>query len=166
MQSANAPENVSFSQPTVVPTESGMVIRVNEKNNQFGYVVLRQIREEFSENGFVEEKAVTCLVKGEISVLKRRNWKPWQSLKGKIAVQESLPPFREKSIDYDIKMSSREGGVMLVHEDQPIFRRTFYSINPDKEDTYIQHTNVEEVRAAISAKADAKREAFAEAELD
>ncbi len=166
MQSANAPENVSFSNPTVVPTESGMVIRVNEKNKDFGYVVLRQVREEFSENGFIEEKAVTCLVKGELSILKRRNWKPWQSLKGKIVVQESLTPFREKSIDYDIKMSSREGGVALVFEDQPIFRRTFYSLNAEKEDTFIQHTNVDEVRAAISAKADAKREEFAQADLD
>ncbi len=166
MQSAIAPENVSFSQPTVVPTETGMVIRVNEKNKEFGYILLRQVRTEFSENGFIEEKPVTCLVKGHLSVLKKMNWKPWQAVKGKIVVQESLEPFRDKSIEYDIKMSSREGGVMLVHEDQPIFRRTYYSVNPEKEDTFIQHTNVEEVRAAIQAKADVVRKDFAEADLD
>lgn len=166
MQSANAPENVTFSQPTVVPTESGMTIRVNEKNKEFGYIVLRQVRSEFSENGFIEEKPVTCLVKGHLTTLKNLKWKPWQELKGKIVVQESLEPFREKSIDYDIKMSSREGGVMLCFEDQPIFRRTFYSVNPDKQDTFIKHTNVEEVRAAIAAKADAQRAEFIQADLD
>lgn len=166
MKSSNFPENVSFSQPTVVPTETGMVIRVNEKNKDFGYVLLRQLRDEFSENGFIEEKPVTCLVKGPVEVLKRKSWKPWQQIKGKIVVQESLEPFREKSLEYDIKMSSSEGGVMLVHEDQPIFRRTFYSVNAEKEDTYIEHTNVDEVRAAVAAKADAKRNQFAEADLD
>jgi hypothetical protein len=166
MQSAIAPENVTFSQPTVVPTETGMVIRVNEKNKDFGYILLRQVRNEFSEEGFIEEKPITCLVKGHLASLKRLKWTPWQQLKGKIVVQESLEPFREKSIDYDIKMSSREGGVMLVHEDQPIFRRTFYSVNPEKADTYIKHTNVDEVRAAVAAKADVKREEFATADLD
>lgn len=166
MQSAIFPENITFSQPTVIPTESGMVIRVNEKNKDFGYIVLRQVRNEFSENGFIEEKPVTCLVKGHLSALKSLKWKPWQELKGKIVVQESLEAFREKSIDYDIKMSSREGGVMLVFEDQPIFRRTFYSMNPEREDTFIKHTNVDEVRAAIAAKADAQRVEFAQADLD
>ena len=166
MQSAIAPENITFSKPTVVPTETGMVIRVNEKNKEFGYIVLRQVRSEFSENGFIEEKPVTCLVKGHLTTLKNLKWKPWQELKGKIVVQESLEPFREKSIDYDIKMSSRENGVVLCYEDQPIFRRTFYTVNPAKEDNFIKHTNVEEVRAAISMKADKKRVQFAEADLD
>lgn len=166
MKSANFPENLSFSNPTVVPTETGMVIRVNEKNKDFGYVLLRQLRDEFSENGFIEEKPVTCLVKGPVDVLKRKNWKPWQEIKGKIVVQESLEPFREKSLEYDVKMSSSEGGVMLVHEDQPIFRRTFYSVNPEKEDNYIQHTNVEEVRAAVAAKAESRKRQLVDADLD
>lgn len=166
MQSAIAPENVTFSQPTVVPTETGAVIRVNEKNKEFGYVLLRQERTEFSENGFIEKKPVTCLVKGRINDLKAFKWRAWQELKGKIVVQESLEPFRDKSVEYDIKMSSREGGVMLVFEDQPIFRRTFYSTNAEREDTFIKHTNVDEVRAAIATKANVIRDQFADVDLE
>lgn len=166
MKSAEAPEHVSFSKPTVVPTEAGMVIRVSKNNPESGYILLRQERIEFNENGFAEPKPVTCLVKGDISYLKRFRWKPWQELSGKIVIQESLEPFRPKSINYDLKMSSRENGVVLVFEDQPIFRRTFYSKNEQHEDTFIQHTNGDEVRAAMFANKNSTSVQLADADLD
>lgn len=166
MKSAEAPENVLFLKPTVVPTEGGMVIRVSKKNPEFGYIVLKQERLESDEDGFARPKPVTCLVKGEIIYLKRFGWKPWQQLPGKIVVQESLEPFRAKSLEYDLKMSNRENGVVLVHEDQPIFRRTFYSRNANYEDTFIKHTNTQEVRAAMRANERQRNLQEVEADLD
>jgi hypothetical protein len=158
MQSATAPGNVTFSKPTVIPTDAGMVVRVNKENKAFGHIVLKHARLEFSENGFMDEKFVTCLVKGPIEVLSRMNWKPWQELPGKIVISESLTPFRDKSFEYDIKMSNREDGVILRVDDEPIFRRTYYSRSESREDVLIQHTNTDEVRAHIAARADVVRE--------
>ena len=166
MQSAIAPEHVLFEKPTVVPTETNMIIRVNPSNTEWGHIVLKQAFTDFDENGFIEEKYVTCLIKGPVDKLVRLNWKPWQQLKGKIVIHESVNPFSELSHEYDLKLAGRESGIILRVDDKPIYRRTFYSINPDSKDIFVKHTNKDEIRTAIQMRANSNRKMFADASLD
>jgi hypothetical protein len=73
-----------------------------------------------------------------------------QELPGKILIKESLEPFSSKNPERDLKVAG-DTGIVCRLEGNPIYRRTYYSVSSNAEDTFIQHDNVEELRAAYDA---------------
>jgi hypothetical protein len=140
-----------MKKPNVSADAAGNVIILSEKNpSQYGHIRVTQVRPVFEENGWVKVKAVSALVPGSIEDLKSLSWIKGQELDGKIIVKEQLTPFNTKEPNRDIKVAGKTG-IICVKDGQPIFRKTFYVPNVDAQDTLIEHTNIEDIRAAFIA---------------
>ena len=130
---------------------TGAVVNVSENNPEWGYVRVKQTRILADEkSGFLRAKTVTALMPGLVEDLKAAEFYAGQTLTGKIVIEESLTPFNKKNPEKDLKIAGKTGIVCTVGG-QPIYRRTKFSFNTQAEDTYQQHDNVEELRAAYEA---------------
>ena len=132
----------------VVADEFGSVIRVSQNNPDYGFVRVEQDAIEVS-NGWVRRKVRSSIVPGLVADLKAIGWKANQLLDGKITVKESLEPIMESNPDFGVKRAGQDGPVCLF-EDQAIYRRTYYTMDVNDADVFIQHTNVEEIRESNS----------------
>ena len=154
----------------VVADEFGNVIRVSQNNPEYGFVRVEQDAVEVS-NGWVRRKVRSSIVPGLVADLKAIGWKANEELSGKITVKESLDPIMESNPDFGVKRAGQDGPVCLF-EDQAIYRRTYYTLDTEDQDVFIQHTNVAEIREsnasrtntavvakpAVKAKVEAKEE--------
>lgn len=128
----------------VTADEFGNVIRVSKNNPEYGFVRLEQSVVEIH-NGWVRRKGKTAILPGLVSDLKYLAWEEGEELEGKIVVKETLEPIIKDNPDYGVKRAGQDGPI-CVFEDQPIYRRTYFTMDMDDEDIYIQHTNVDEIR--------------------
>ena len=71
-------------------------------------------------------------------------------LPGKIVVVESLTPFNPENPDRDLKIAGGTGVICRI-DDQPIYRQTFYSTNPNSYDQLLAHNNSTEIKEVMSA---------------
>ncbi len=134
------------SKVTVTADEKGNVIVASKKNSEWGHIRLQQVRPVFKD-GFVSPEKLSALVVGKVDYLQTFGWYKGQELKGVIQIQESLTPFSKKEPDRDFKIAGNSGVVCKV-DDEPIFRKHFYSPNPDTSDILLEHTNKDEIREA------------------
>lgn len=134
----------------VVADEFGNVIRVSQNNPEYGFVRVEQDAVEVS-NGWVRRKVRSSIVPGLVSDLKVIGWKANQELAGKITVKESLEPIMESNPDFGVKRAGQDGPICLF-EDQAIYRRTYYTLDTEDQDVFIQHTNVDEIRESNSSR--------------
>ena len=134
----------------VVADEFGNVIRVSQNNPEYGFVRVEQDAVEVS-NGWVRRKVRSSIVPGLVSDLKAIGWEANQELSGKITVKESLEPIMESNRDFGVKRAGQDGPI-CVFEDQPIYRRTYYTLDTEDQDVFIQHTNVDEIRESNSSR--------------
>ena len=134
----------------VVADEFGNVIRVSQNNPEYGFVRVEQDAIEVS-NGWVRRKVRSSIVPGLVSDLKAIGWKANQMLDGKITVKESTEPIMESNLDFGVKRAGQDGPVCLF-EDQAIYRRTYYTLDTDDTDTFIQHTNADEIRESNASR--------------
>ena len=139
------PENY----PVVIADDMGNVIRVSENNPEFGFVRLQQSIVEIG-RGWANDKSRSALLAGKVETLMKMNLSNNMPIKGKIVVEESLEPFNSIDPDRDLKYAF-SGGPLCVYEDQPIYRKTFFTNNLEEEDTFIAHTNGDEIREASAA---------------
>ena len=65
-------------------------------------------------------------------------------------MKDSLQPFNKKNPERDYKIAGKSG-VVCCKEDQPIYRKNFYTLDPNASDIKLQHTNGEEIIAAYAA---------------
>jgi hypothetical protein len=72
-------------------------------------------------------------------------------LDGKITVKESLDAIMESNPDFGVKRAGQDGPI-CVFEDQPIYRRTYYTLDVNDQDVFIQHTNVDEIRESNASR--------------
>ena len=133
----------------VVADEFGNVIRVSQNNPDYGFVRVEQDALEVS-NGWVRRKVRSSIIPGLVSDLKAIDWKANQELEGKISVKETLDPIMESNPDFGVKRAGNNGPICLF-EDQAIYRRTYYTLDLNDADVFIQHTNVQEIREANAA---------------
>jgi hypothetical protein len=130
--------------------ETGAVINVSENNSEYGYVRVQQTRTMIDDNGFVRRKSITALMPGTIEDLQAMNLYGGQALDGKIVIEESLNPFNKKNPERDLKVAGKTG-IVCRQDGQPIYRRTRFSFNENAADSYVEHTNGEELKAAYEA---------------
>jgi hypothetical protein len=124
---------------------------INPSNNpEYGYVKVSQVRPMIDEkSGFLRPRVVTALIPGLVTDLQLMSFYAGQQLDGKVVIEESLAPFNSKTPERDLKVAGSTGIVCTV-DGAPIYRRTKFSFDVNAQDTFVKHTNVEELRAAYA----------------
>lgn len=138
--------NSNSNSVKVVADDLGNVIRISSNNPEYGVIRVVQESVQFS-NGWMRRKEKSALIPGFVEDLQSLGWKNGQEINGQVVVKESLDSFNENDPDRDLKYAFA-GGPLCVHEDQPIYRRTFFTTDMDETDQYVQHTNSSEIREA------------------
>ena len=136
----------------VTGDEFGNVINVSENNPEYGYVRVEQQVNVVSEDGWFRPTKRSTLLKGKVEDLKNGQFFVGQELPGKIIVKESLTPFNPNNPDQHLKIAG-ETGIICRIDDQPIYRDTFYTMNPEAQDILIMHDDScrEEIRQVGAA---------------
>jgi len=140
--------NSNFASVTVVADDLGNVVRVSQNNPEYGVIRVVQESVQFT-NGWMRRKEKSALIPGFVEDLQSLKWKNGEKLDGQIIVKESLEAFSEVNPDRDLKYAFA-GGPLCVFEDQPIYRKAFYTTDMNDKDEYIQHTNAQEIRESSS----------------
>lgn len=138
--------NSNSNSVKVVADDLGNVIRISSNNPEYGVIRVVQESVQFS-NGWMRRKEKSALIPGFVEDLQTLGWKNGQEINGQVVVKESLDSFNENDPDRDLKYAFA-GGPLCVHEDQPIYRRTFFTTDMNDTDQYVQHTNSSEIREA------------------
>lgn len=136
----------------VAGDEFGNVINLSENNPEYGYVRITQQVNVITEDGWFRPTRRSALLKGKISDLQAGSFFVDQQLPGKIIVKESLFPFNQINPDQHLKIAGDTGIICRV-DDQPIYRDTFYTMNPEAQDILIMHDEScrEEIRQVGAA---------------
>lgn len=134
----------------VVSDQFGCLLGISKNNPEYGYILVEQEAPTFNSQGWVDMRRRTALIKGKTSdlqkLVKMNYFYEGKELPGKIVIKEQLDPLVKDNLDIGIKKAGIDGPI-CVFEDQPIYRRTFYTENMNEEDELIQHTNVDEIKS-------------------
>lgn len=140
-----------MSKVKVFADEFGSVVFISPNNPEYGYIRVEQDCPVFNSKGWFDFKKRCAIIPGKTQDLKRAVeagfFSSGKELPGKIVVREQLEPLMESNPDFGLKRAGNDG-VVLLFEDQMIYRRTFYTENMNETDILIQHTNIEEITAA------------------
>ena len=138
---------------SIAPDELGNVIRVSQKNPDYGHVRLTQDTVGYTVNGWVKKQSRSTLLHGTVEDLKSVGIQDQTELPGQIIIRESLEAFSNDNPDRDLKIAADTGIVCrkLNHEtgeEQPIYRKSFYDPTNAQSDELIPHTNSDEIKEA------------------
>tara|TARA_R110002012_G_scaffold236249_1_gene409967 strand:+ start:2744 stop:3337 length:594 start_codon:yes stop_codon:yes gene_type:complete len=139
---------------TIVADDNGSVIRVSKNNPEFGHVRLTQEKVGFGSQGWVKRSTRSTLIHGTVEDLEATGLASKKELAGQIVIREQFEPFNEKNPDRDLKIAGDTGIVLIGTNpetgemDAPIYRKTFYSMDSDEQDTLVTHTNSNAIREA------------------
>lgn len=136
-----------ISAVTVQPDKNGNVITLSVNNPEWGYVRLVQDTPLFHKNSIMEVKSVSALLVAKLVDLEKMQYHAGQELPGQIVIEEAHSPFQENDSDRHLKRAG-DSGVLCRVDDQPIYRRTYYTKDMSIEHTLIAHSNSEEIREA------------------
>jgi hypothetical protein len=139
-----------YSNVVVKSDENNNIIGVFQNNPEYGYIRVEQIAPVISDTGWLRTAKRSSFIKGKIQDLQALNYKANQEIPGKIVIIESLTPFNLENPDRDLKIAG-DTGVICRLDDQPIYRRSFYTTNVKISDEVIHHTNAEEIREVQAA---------------
>ena len=148
------------SKVKVLKNEDGSVLNVSEKNPEYAWVRVQQIRTIVDETGFLRRKPVSAVVSGHIDDMKAMNFFADQELPGNVLIKESLVPFNSKDPQRDLKIAG-DTGIVCTLEGLPIYRKTYWSTKANVEEVLVQHDNKEQIKAAFN-NASANSEVFKE----
>lgn len=141
-----------MSKVKIVADELGNVVLVSKNNPEYGSIRVEQTSFSFNK-GWMRKKSRTAFIPGLTEELtemaKQMNFKDGYELPGQIIIKESLEPFNKENPDIDIKYAG-DTGVSCKFEDQVIYRKTYYTESKYEEDELIEHTNIAEIREAMS----------------
>lgn len=139
-----------MSKVKVTADANGNVIGVSQNNPEYGYIRVEQQAIQINDQGWLRNSKRSALIKGKMTDLLETGYREGTELPGKIVVVESLTPFNPENPDRDLKIAGSTGIVCRV-EDQPIYRQSFYTTNPNAFDELITHDNTEEIREVMQA---------------
>ena len=128
---------------------TGNVVVVSKNNPEWGHIRVEQSRTTIDDNGFARKRNISALIHGTVEDLKSFKWVNGQEVPGKIIAKESLEPFNYNQAERDYKIAGKTG-IVCCQDGQPIYRKTFYTLNSSAEDVLVAHNNVEDIRAAYS----------------
>jgi hypothetical protein len=128
---------------------TGLVVNVSKNNPEWGHIRVQQSRTMIDDNGFVRKRNISALIHGTVEDLKSFKWVDGQEVAGQIIAKESLEPFNYNQPERDYKIAGKTG-IVCCQDGQPIYRKTFYTLNSSAEDVLVAHNNVEDIRAAYA----------------
>tara|TARA_B100000900_G_scaffold364730_1_gene339525 strand:+ start:71 stop:547 length:477 start_codon:yes stop_codon:yes gene_type:complete len=134
----------------VANATTGAVVNVSESNPDYGYIRLEQTKPIVDDNGFFKPRTISTLLQGNFNELTGMGFFNGQELPGKIQIKESLEAFNTRNPERDIKKAG-DTGIVCTQGGAPIYRKTVYDMTGSKTDTFVQHDNIEELRAAYEA---------------
>jgi hypothetical protein len=137
------------NQVTITPDENGNVLSISEKNPLYAHIRVKQHVYIYDDSGWLRNKELSALIHGETETMMNMRYEAYQNLPGNIIIKESLTPFSATDSDRDLKYAGKTGVICRV-DDQPIYRKTFYTENQHAAHELIAHTNKEEIRAALA----------------
>lgn len=134
--------------------DMGNIIRVSQNNPEYGVIRITQNSVSFV-NGWAKNQAKSALIPGKVNDLQLfvEDFVSDGKIEGKIVVKESLEPFNESNPERDYKYAF-ENGPLCVYEDQPIYRKSYFSMDLTEQDSFIRHTNSDEIREALAMRSD------------
>ncbi len=132
---------------SIVADDMGNVIRQSQNNPEYGHIRLVQDRITIN-NGFVNKKPVSTLLQGQMEVLQSLGWDADTKPGGRIVVLESFT-----GDERNLKMAGDTGVICKsvdreTGEERNIYRTTKFKSDPNAQDTFIDHTNADEIRTA------------------
>jgi hypothetical protein len=134
----------------VTADDQGNVIGVSKNNPEFGYIRVEQTLPTVSDKGWLKISKRSALIKGRVEELMLLGYTQGQVLPGTIVVKESLEPFNNENPGRDLKFAGDTGVVCRI-DDQPIYRQSFYTTNPNSFDELISHNNTDEIKEVQAA---------------
>lgn len=134
---------------TVTADKNGNVINVSA-NPEYGYIRLEQKTIQIDEKGWLKSVKRSTILHGKMEDLLEAGYREGTELPGKIIVMESLTPLNDKDPDRDLKIAGSTNVICRI-DDQPIYRQTYYSNNPEAYDVLISHNNSDEIREVMNA---------------
>lgn len=134
----------------VTADQNGHIIGVSTNNPEYGYVRVQQQCTLIDTKGWLKIAKRSALIKGKVDELLQVGFSEEQELPGRIVVKESFIPFNLDNPDRDLKIAGDTGVVCRV-DDMPIYRQTFYTIDPNAQDELIMHNNTDEIRDVMAA---------------
>lgn len=135
----------------VVADKNGNIIGQSTNNPEYGYIRVQQHTVQINDQGWLKTVKRSAILKGKMEDLVAAEYKEGTELPGKIVVIEALEPFNPTNPDKDLKIAGDTGIICRV-EDQPIYRNSFYTTNPNAVDELITHTNTHEIKDVMEAK--------------
>lgn len=139
-----------MSKVRVTADKTGNVIGVSQNNPEYGYIRVEQQAIQINDQGWLRNSKRSALIKGKMVDLLETGYREGTELPGRIVIMESLTPFNTENPDRDLKVAGDTGIVCRV-DDQPIYRQSFYTTNPNAYDEFITHNNSEEIREVMTA---------------
>lgn len=137
-----------MSKVRVTSDANGNVVTISDKNPEYAHIRVVQEVKMYDDSGWLKLKQLSALIHADTETMLSMNYQPDQELPGNIIVRESHKPFSFSNPDRDLKYAGKTG--IPCHVDgEPIYRKTFYSENPNAEHRLIAHTNTEEIREAL-----------------
>lgn len=143
------------SKVKVTADEAGNVVIVSKNNPEWAHIRVEQSRIVIDDNGFARKRVISALVHGTVEDLKSFGWTKGVDLPGRIVFKESLEPFNVAQPERDYKIAGKTG-IVCCQDAQPIYRKTFYTLNTSAEDISVAHNNIEDIRAAYATSVDAE----------
>tara|TARA_R100001463_G_C3544514_1_gene222594 strand:- start:2983 stop:3579 length:597 start_codon:yes stop_codon:yes gene_type:complete len=137
---------------TVAQDELGNSIRVSKNNPEFGHVRLVQEKVAFGTGGWVKKSSRSTLIHGTVEDLQAVGLSESKELPGNIVIREQLEPFSTNDPERDYKIAG-DTGIICCRDGEPIYRKSFYSMDPTEQDVLIAHTNGNAIREANGAPA-------------
>lgn len=134
----------------VIADKNGNIIGQSKNNPEYGYIRVQQQTVQINEQGWLKSVRRSALIKGKMEDLIAADYKEGSELPGKIIVMESLVPFNEVNPDRDLKIAGSTGIICRI-DDEPIYRQTFYTTNPNATDEFVMHNNSEEIKDVMYA---------------
>lgn len=145
------------SRVKVTADAAGNVIVQSKNNPAWGHIRVEQTRMTIDERGFARKRTVSALIHGTLEDLKGFKWSNGQEIDGKIIVKERLEPFNTEDPERDYKIAG-ETGIVCCSDGQPIYRKSFFTVNMNAYDETIEHNNTEDIKAAYAEMSEANKE--------
>lgn len=133
----------------VAADTAGNVIVRSSNNPEYGHIRVEQTRMVIDDSGFARKKKLSALIPGLVEDLKGFGWTSGELVDGKIVVKESLTAFNTQEPERDYKIAGNSG-IICCQDGMPIYRKNFFTLSTSAEDTSVEHTNGEEIKAAYA----------------
>lgn len=122
---------------------------MQSSNPEYAYIRVTQKRITIQKS-FIRPLNLSALIHGKIQDFEDVGINSLETLPGKIVIKESLVPFNNQDPERDLKIAG-DTGIVCTYFDQPIYRVTLFTSDLEDPDVFIQHTNTEEIKAAMEA---------------